>query len=131
MKTATTLPPSAQEFLHSKTADQLAKFIKLIFISDQPGEIANAIAAVCRLLASENRDGHWLAERLTAPPQKQPTEQHSDKSTVWWAYHHRHLLSPRDRQFIEGVAEQRSPLSVKQQKWLRDVVAKLERGEAA
>ena len=131
MKTTTTLPSSAQEFLHGKTADQIAKSIKLIFISDQPGEIANAIAAVCRLLASENRDVHWLAERLTAPPQKQAAHPELRDDVVQWCLSRRFFLSPRDRGFLENVARQLKPLSAKQQQWLSDINCKVERAEAA
>jgi hypothetical protein len=115
----------------AKVIEQLAKLIRLIFISDHPGEVSSAVDKVRRLLASEKLDAHWLADRLTAPPQKQANDQHDEKSTVWWCYHHRHLLSPRDRQFIEGLADWRGPLSPKQQNWLNDIVAKLERDEAA
>jgi hypothetical protein len=118
------------EFLDSKTADQLAKFIRLIFISDQRGEITNAIAAVQRLLASQDRDAHWLAERLTAPPQSEPSREFGE-SPIWWCFHRRHLLAPGDRKFIEDVAERRKPLSPKQQKWLHDIVGKLENRSAA
>ena len=104
----------------AKVIEQLAKLIRLIFISDHPGEVSSAVDKVL-----------WLADRLTAPPQKQANDQHDEKSTVWWCYHHRHLLSPRDRQFIEGLADWRGPLSPKQQNWLNDIVAKLERDEAA
>ena len=114
-----------------KTIEQLAKLIRLIFVSDHPGEVSSAIDKVRRSLASEKLDAHWLADRLTARPQKQANDQHDEKSTVWWCYHHRHLLSPRDRQFIEGLADWHRPLSPKQQTWLRDIVAKLRNARAA
>jgi hypothetical protein len=88
---------SPLEFSDGKTADQLAKFIRLVFISDQPGEIANSIAAVRRLLASENRDAHWLAERLVAPVQSEP-ELDVGKSTIWWCFHRRHLRAGKGGQ---------------------------------
>jgi hypothetical protein len=117
--------------MHSvKTIDQLGKLIRLIFISDRPGEIANAIGAVRRLLASENLDAHWLAERLTTPIQIKP-EPDVGQSTVWWCFHRRRLLSERDCDFIESIAKSGKSLSAKQQKWVADIVAKLEREGAA
>jgi hypothetical protein len=50
---------------------------------------------------------------------------------VQWCLNRRFFLSPRDRRFLEGVAEQRMPRSSKQEKWIRDIVGKLERAEAA
>jgi hypothetical protein len=114
----------------SKTIAQLGKLIRLIFISDRPGEIANAVDAVRRLLASENVDTHWPAERLTTPVQTKP-EPDVSQSTVWWCFHRRHQLSERDRDFIENLAKSCKPLSTKQQKWLQDICEKLEHGAAA
>jgi hypothetical protein len=51
-------------------------------------------------------------------------------SLVRWCFLRRHLLSPRDRQFIEDLTEWHTPLSIKQQQWLQDIVAKLERAGA-
>ena len=102
------------EFLDGKVAGQIAKLLRLAFLADERGEIDGAIAAAHRLLATQGRDIHWLSEqlgeRLTAPVQTEP------------------LLTPKDRQFVEGIAQQRSPLSDRQMKWLSDVIAKLGRG---
>jgi hypothetical protein len=93
--------------------------------SNHDGEVVATVRAIERVLKSAGRDLHDLAACLGAPAND------SDKSTVWWCFHRRHLLSLGDRRFIEGVAEQRMPLSPKQEKWLRDIVGKLERAEAA
>jgi hypothetical protein len=45
-------------------------------------------------------------------------------------FHRRHLLSPRDRQFIKDLTDCHTPLSPPQKTCLRDIVAKLERVEA-
>jgi hypothetical protein len=117
-------------FSDGKTTEQLAKLIRLIFISDQPGEVSGAIAAARRLLATENRDAHWLAERLIAPVQNEP-ELDADKSTIWWCFHRRHLLSQGDCKFIEDISRQHKPLSPRQRQWLHDICKKLERQVAA
>jgi hypothetical protein len=49
------------------------------------------------------------------------------RSLVRWCFHRSHLLSPRDRQFIEDLTEWHTPLSTNQEQWLQDIVAKLKR----
>jgi hypothetical protein len=110
--------------------DRIAKLVRLIFSTDKSGEALAAIAAVKRILASEKLDAHWLADRLYQSEEHQRHDDGDDRSLAWWCYHHRDRLSPRDRQFIEALTKWRSPLSPKQQKWLRDILAKLE-SEAA
>jgi hypothetical protein len=123
------IAPSALDF---KTIEQLAKLLRLIFISDNPGEVANAVAAVRRMLVSANADGHWLASRLFAPNQKEPSDKpRSERVTIQWCLDRSVLLSPQDREFLRGVTKQLKPLSVKQQKWLSDIVARLENRRAA
>jgi DNA-binding transcriptional LysR family regulator len=110
--------------------DKLAKLIRLIFASDKPGEITAAVAAVRRLLAAADLDGHWLSDRLAAQPisvpvdEPQPDED-GERSTIWFCFHRRHQFSPRDRQFIETLTGWRGPLSTKQRKWLTDICDKL------
>jgi hypothetical protein len=93
--------------------------------SNHDGEVVATVRAIERVLKSAGRDLHDLAACLGAPAND------SDKSTVWWCYHRRHLLSQGDQRFIEGVTEQRSPLSPRQLKWLNDIVARLGSGRAA
>ena len=121
------------EFSDNKVADQLEKFLKLAFISDQPGEVVNAIAAVRRLLASENRDPHWLVERLVErlPAAEPRPGLNVGRSSVLRCLDQRHLLSPKDQGFLEGIVRQLAPLSAAQQKWLNDIVAKLKNRSAA
>jgi hypothetical protein len=95
------------------------------FASDHDGEVVATVRAIERVLKSAGRDLHDLAACLGAPMQING----NDKSTIWWCFHRRDLLSPRDRQFTEGLADWHKPLSPKQQKWLGDIAAKL--GEAA
>jgi hypothetical protein len=108
---------------------KLAKLIRLIFGSDQPGEITAAVAAVRRTLAAADLDAHWLADVVErgAAPIAVPVadDDGDDRSSVWFAYHRRWSLSPRDRQFIERLTTWRGPLSEKQRKWLADVCDKL------
>ena len=132
------------EFLDGKAAGQIAKLLRLAFLADERGEIDGAIAAARRLLATQGRDIHWLSEqlgqRLTAPVQTEPRPGlNVGRSSVLWCLNLRHLLSlkgrqllsPKDRASIEEVAEQRKPLSPKQQQWPSDVRKKLEPKVAA
>ena len=111
-------------------ANRLAKLVRLAFSSDKDGEIVAAVAAAKRLLASGNVDAHWLADRLTAqaivPVAKEHHDDDDDRSAVWFAFHHRDRLTPRDRQFIEGLTRWHGTLSAKQRKWLADILAKIE-----
>jgi hypothetical protein len=100
---------------------------RLIFGTDNDGEIVAAVGGARRLLAASNLDGHWLAdivERRTKSIEfvdRRDDDPDHDRSAVWFAFHRRYSLTPRDRQFIEGLTRWRGPLSIKQQKWLRDV----------
>jgi hypothetical protein len=100
---------------------------RLIFGTDNDGEIVAAVGGARRLLAAFNLDGHWLAdivERRTKSIElvdRRDDDPDHDRSAVWFAFHRRYSLTPRDRQFIEGLTRWRGPLSIKQQKWLRDV----------
>jgi hypothetical protein len=113
--------------------DRLAKLIRLIFSTDKTCEAVAAIAAVKCILTSENVDAHWLADRFTEPialPRADKREERSEQSDAWFAFHHRHLLSPKERAFVENIFEWSAPLSDKQRRWFWDIIAKLER-EAA
>jgi len=110
---------------------RLAKLIRLIFSTNQTGEAAAAVDAVKRLLASENVDAHWLADRLAlgaAPVAVTPNEssERDDRSAAWFCFHRRGALSPKENAFITNIVERAAPLSVKQRKWLFDIVGRLE-----
>jgi hypothetical protein len=109
--------------------DRLAKLIRLVFSSDNDGKIVAAVAAAKRLLAASDLDAHWLADRLAAPPiavaQDRQYDDGDAQSLIWWCWHHRDRLAPRDLNFIAALTRWRGPLSTKQEKWLRDVCDKL------
>jgi hypothetical protein len=108
---------------------RLAKLIRLIFGSDQPGEITAAVAAVRRTLEANNVDHHWLADRLAAPIAL-PACERDDRSAAWFCFNRRDLLSPKERAFICNVVERSAPLSPKQKQWLFDLVDRLEAAAA-
>ncbi len=68
---------------------------------------------------------------LHLPAVQSDADDLSKRATVWWCLQQRHLLPPRDRQFLTGLTVSHNQLSRKQQKWLHDIVAKLQRVEAA
>jgi hypothetical protein len=103
------------------------------YVTTKPSthEVGAAVAAVKRLLAASDLDAHWLADIVErGTKQSALVDRHDDgpdhdRSAVWFAFHRRWSLTPRDRQFIEGLTRWRGPLSTKQEKWLRDVCDKL------
>jgi DNA-binding transcriptional LysR family regulator len=88
--------------------------------------------AAKRLLASENLDAHWLADRfalgaasVVVTPDDESSER-DDRSAAWYAFHRRYSLSPKERLFIENIVERAAALTPKQRKWLHDIVDRLE-----
>jgi hypothetical protein len=109
---------------------KLAKLLRLAFGSDQDGEIVAAVAALKRSLASAGLDPHYIVDAFERGAQPMTIVDHrddpepdadDDRSAIWFPFHRRYSLTPRDRQFIEGLTRWRGPLSINQQKWLRDV----------
>jgi hypothetical protein len=112
-------------------APQLGKLIPRLG-SNYDGEVVATARAIARVLRVAGHDWHDLVQALfPSPAQPDAVDLTSDKSTVWWCFHRRNLLSPRDRRFIEDLTDSHKPLSPAQRKWLHDIVAKLERVEGA
>jgi hypothetical protein len=115
--------------LAATETDRLAKLLRLIFGSDQPGEITAAVAAVRRLLAASDLDHHWLADRLAAQPIAVPAERREpdedDHSLAWWCFHRRDHLPPKERRFIESLTRWRGTISDRQRVWLHDICDRL------
>lgn len=119
-----------------ETTDKLAKLMRLIFSSDRPGEVVAAVDATKRLLATNGLDGHWVADRITAPVAHADDRadrrdddvdgEQEDRSAAWFCWHRRYRLSPKERQFVENIVERAAPLTPKQRKWLCDIVDRLE-----
>jgi hypothetical protein len=88
--------------LATTEVDRLAKLIRLIFSTDKTGEAAAGVDAVKRLLASENLDAHWLADRfalgaasVVVAPDDESSER--DDRSAAYAFHRRYSLSPKER----------------------------------
>jgi hypothetical protein len=120
--------------LATTEVDRLAKLIRLIFSTDKTGEAAAGVDAVKRLLASENLDAFWLADRfalgaasVAVTPERESSER-DDRSAAWYAFHRRHSLSPRERDFIENIVKRAAPLTPRQRQWLFNIVDRLEAG---
>jgi hypothetical protein len=79
--------------------------------------------------ARDNRDidfyGCGLRHNIAGADPGREHDDGDDRSAAWFAFHRRQWLTPRDRQFVEGLTKWHGPLSTKQQKWLRDVCDKL------
>jgi DNA-binding transcriptional LysR family regulator len=118
-----------------EATDKLGKLLRLIFSSDRPGEFVAAVHATKRLLATNGLDGHWVADRITAVPHAADRAdrrdddvdgEHEDRSAIWFCWHRKHRLSPKECAFIENIVTWSRPLSAKQRKWLGDIIDKLE-----
>jgi hypothetical protein len=110
--------------------DRFAKLLRLALGSDKDGEIIGAVVALKRSLAAAELDTHWIVdafERGAAPViNVDDRDRDDDRSKAWFAWHRRFLLSAKEQLFVERVVSWRGPLSVKQRKWLNDIVGKLE-----
>jgi hypothetical protein len=115
--------------------DRISKLLRLALVADKDGEAIAAIGALKRSLQSVGLDPHFIADafkRGASPVARaDDRERHHDDdgddcSKVWFAWHRRHRLSAKERNFIENVAAWSGPLSARQRKWLGDIVDKLE-----
>jgi hypothetical protein len=103
--------------------DRLAKLVRLIFSSDKEGEIVGAVMAARRVLETNGLDCHWLADQITAPVAH--ADDRDDHSDIWFAFHRRYRLSPKERLFVENIASRSGPLSARQRQWLSDICDRL------
>jgi hypothetical protein len=110
----------------SAIAPKLSKML-LMLSSNHDGDVVAAARAITKTLQGAGSDWHALVAAILAPVAHLEVR----RDVVQWCLSRRFFLSPRDRRFLEGVAEQRMPLSPKQEKWLHDIVGKLGRAEAA
>jgi hypothetical protein len=113
-----------------ETTDKLAKMMRLIFSSDRPG--LAAVDATKRLMASNGVDHHWLADRITAiahadgrADRREDGDDRDDHSDIWFAFHRRHRLSPKERLSVENIASRPGPLTARQRQWLSDICDRL------
>jgi DNA-binding transcriptional LysR family regulator len=112
------------------------KLIRLIFSSDKEGEIVGAVMAARRVLATNGLDCHWVADRIAAPVAQgdhradrrddDDDDHRDDKSAIWFAWHRRRFLSPKEHAFIENIVERARPLTPKQRKWVFDICDRME-----
>jgi hypothetical protein len=107
-------------------APKLGKML-LMLSSNCDGEVVAAARALNKILQDAGSNWHALVAAILAPVAHLEVR----RDVVQRCLNRRFFLSPRDRGFLEGVAEQRMPVSPKQEKWLRDIVGKLKRAEAA
>jgi hypothetical protein len=107
-------------------APKLSKML-LMLSSNYDGDVVAAARAITKILQGAGSDWHDLVAAMLAPVAHLEVR----RDVVQWRLSRRFFLSPRDRGFLENVARQLKPLSPKQEKWLRDIVGKLERAEAA
>jgi DNA-binding transcriptional LysR family regulator len=88
------------------------------------------------LLDSSGLDPHWVADTFERGATLVDTsgerddrdrdDGDNDRSRIWFCWHRRHFLSPRERSFIESIRTWRGPLSEKQRIWLGNICERLE-----
>jgi hypothetical protein len=122
--------------LATTDVDKIAKLVRLVFSSDRPGEIVAAVEAAKRLLATNDLDCHWVADRITAPV-AHADDRHADRrddddnerddhSAIWFCFHRKHRLSEKEFAFITNIVARARPLTPRQSKWVRDICDRLE-----
>jgi hypothetical protein len=110
--------------------DRLAKLLRLALVADHDGEIIGAIHALKRTLAAAGLDGHHVVDaflRGAQPdtPSISPDAQGDDRSLVWFAFHRRDRLTPKEAAFVESLTRWRGTISEKQRVWLHGIVDRL------
>jgi DNA-binding transcriptional LysR family regulator len=109
-------------------------------IADQDGEALGALAALKRSLASAGLDAHDLVaafERGMVAQDGPETKRSDDavygdiRSTVWFCWHRRNRLGPKEREFVENICKRRTTPTDRQRVWILDIADRLERGAAA
>jgi hypothetical protein len=86
--------------------------------SEHDGEVIATVRAIERTLKAAGRDWHDLANAI------QPIS--TDwRSAARFCASHQHRLSAREVDFIVSIARQNRELTEKQERWLRDIAARL------
>jgi hypothetical protein len=115
--------------------NSIPKLLRLLLISDQDGEVLGALAALKRALASAGLDAHYIVdafERGMVGPKRTDDAVYGDlRSTVWFCWHRRDRLDPKERQFVENICKRRTTPTDRQRAWILDIADRLERGAAA
>jgi hypothetical protein len=111
-------------------APKLGKLL-LLLSSNRDGEVIAAARAIDKVLRGAGCDWHDLITTVLPPATQSGSYPRSERSAIEWCFYHLHLLSSRDAHFIKGLKQQWTSLTDKQRAWLRDIVVRLERVEAA
>jgi hypothetical protein len=123
-------------------AFRVGQLVRLMLGTDKSGEIVAAAAALKRTLATAGLDHFALATAIQtrlqaipalAEPEPEP-ELEPWQGTAQWCFERRDCLNPTDAAFIANIMKRTAPPSPRQDKWLNDIVAKLQKqqqGQAA
>lgn len=115
---------------------QRLRQLLLMLSSDQPGEVANAAAAIGRILKSEGRDWHDLVNGLVKdapqPRQSARADDHDGdddycRQMIAFCLTCRARLRPREIEFLESLTQWRGDLTEKQFAWLAAIHQRLRR----
>jgi len=119
--------------LDDATAERLIRLLGMLG-SRFDGEIANAGRKASDLLRQHGLQWSDVIAPSLVPPDPPPRSEMPDFDDVDWEDAHglcfarRHQLGERERSFLESLSEWEGDLTPKQEKWLRDIYARLTRG---
>jgi hypothetical protein len=110
---------------------RLAKLLRLALVADHDGEAIGALHALKRALCSAGLDPHFVANAFLrgaqpdTPSISPDAEGDDDRSLVWFAFHRRDRLTPKEAAFVESLTRWRGTISERQRVWLRDICDEL------
>jgi hypothetical protein len=118
-------------------SEQLQKLFRLIFSSDQAGEVVGARDAILRIGKKEGADLFELTKIFASGLEpkivyrdRPPTVEASPRDIALWCldqFHSGGLCNPREYQFVSDMTRRWGPATEKQAKWLAAIRARLMR----
>jgi hypothetical protein len=117
-----------EQLSNSMHANTCKRFIEI----SHDGEVVAAAHAIDKVIPGAGCDWHHLVKAVLPPAtQSNGHSPDSERSIVQQCFYSVHLLSQSDAKFIQALMCRWMPLTDKQRAWRHDIVAKLERLEAA
>jgi len=121
--------------LPARLSTRVGQLLRLALDSDQVGEIAGAIGAIKRTLATVGIDHHDFAELIEcgldrpARSARQPDLDPLDdwRSSALYCMHHADQLSDKEWGFIETIIHYKRQPTERQREWLEAIYARIAR----
>jgi hypothetical protein len=126
---------SAERNPDVKLAIRISKLLRLLLLTDKPGEAVATAAALNRTLAAAGLSPHDLGDAIEAGLVEVTTlVPHDDDGEDWrsiarFCCLHKDEISEKERDFVSNILRYQT-LTEKQSKWLADIEARLLAGGA-